>query len=350
MGIQKSNLNKEKIKQILKQEYNINAKEIIELDRGSANLFKVEAKQGKFILKEFNKDRTVQTVQKEINIINFLKEKNIKVPKYMKTTTNKFYTKNAERIIIVQEFIDGYTMRDNEVDDFERILESATILGKIIKELKDYNGLSEEGIIEKKFSKETLQEGIIKMQDLIKELKEDNPYKEKFEQDLNYKIKIAKQLEKTFDFSIIRKLTIANTHGDYCVLQLIYNDNAETTVIDFERAKKLPIVWEIMRSYSYIDKEAKDGELNINTLSQYFKEFSKYVKLNDYDLKYAAHVYLVQLVTSTFGYKEYNDDYNQTELLNFAFFRTNLCRYLYKNLDSIGEELAELRESNWHNK
>ena len=75
MGIQKSNLNKEKIKQILKQEYKINPKEITELDRGSANLFQIEAEQGKFILKEFNKDRTVETVEKEINIINFLKER-----------------------------------------------------------------------------------------------------------------------------------------------------------------------------------------------------------------------------------------------------------------------------------
>lgn len=341
MGIQKSNLNKEKIKQILKQEYKINPKEITELDRGSANLFQIEAEQGKFILKEFNKDRTVETVEKEINIINFLKERKIKVPQYMKTKNGGYYTRNSERIIIVQEFINGYTLRDNEVDDYERIIESATILGKIVKELKDYKGLSEEGIIENKFSKQTIQQGIIKMQNLKTELKEDNLYKEKFEQDLNYKIKIAKELEKSFDFSIMRKLTITNTHGDYCILQLIYNDENETTVIDFERAKKLPIVWEIMRSYSYIDKAAKDGELNINTLVQYFKEFSKHVKLNEYDLKYAAYVYLVQLVTSTFGYKEYNNDYNQTELLNFAFFRTNLCKYLYENLEKIGEELSE---------
>ena len=85
MGIQKSNLNKEKIKQILEQEYKIKSKEITELDRGSANLFKIEAEQGKFILKEFNKDRTVETVEKETNIINFLKERNIKVPQYIKT-------------------------------------------------------------------------------------------------------------------------------------------------------------------------------------------------------------------------------------------------------------------------
>lgn len=122
---------------------------------------------------------------------------------------------------------------------------------------------------------------------------------------------------------------------------MIYNDKNETTVIDFETAKKLPIVWEIMRSYSYIDSEAKDGELNIDTLIEYFKEFSKFINLNEYDLKYASHIYLIQLIGSTFGYKEYNDDYSQKELLDFAFFRTNLCKNLYKNLDKISLALSE---------
>lgn len=344
MGIQKSNLNKEKIKNILEQEYNINAKEIVELDRGSANLFEIEAQEGKFILKEFDKKRTEDTIQKETNIINFLRERNIKVPKYIKTKNNNFHTKNEGRIIIVQEFIEGYTVKSNSVDDHDRIIESATILGKIVKALKDYKGLSDEGFIDKKFSKEALQEGIIKMQKLKASLNNDNIYKEKFEEDLSYKIKIAKEIEEKFDFSIIGKLTIENTHGDYGVLQLIYNDEQETTVIDFERAKKLPIVWELMRSYSYIDKEAKDGQLNIKTLVEYFKEFSKFVKLNEYDLKYAAHVYLVQLITSTYGYKEYNNDYSQSQLLNFGYFRTNLCKYLYENLDKISFELEKLIE------
>ena len=48
-----------------------------------------------------------------------------------------------------------------------------------------------------------------------------------------------------FDFEIIKKMTIMNSHGDYSVQQLIYNDNSKTTVIDFETAKKLPIIWEV---------------------------------------------------------------------------------------------------------
>ena len=79
---------------------------------------------------------------------------------------------------------------------------------------------------------------------------------------------IDKNLLNNFDFEIIKKMTIMNSHGDYSVQQLIYNDNSKTTVIDFETAKKLPIIWEVLRSYSYIDEEAKDLVHNyLSTLS-----------------------------------------------------------------------------------
>ena len=165
--------------------------------------------------------------------------------------------------------------------------------------------------------------------------------REKFEKDLQDKINMSKDLLNNFDFEIIKKMTIMNSHGDYSVQQLIYNDNSKITVIDFETAKKLPIIWEVLRSYSYIDEEAKNGELNIDTLVEYVKEFAKYVQLNEYDLKYAAQLYLIQIVSSPFGYKQYNDDYEKKGLLEFALFRTNLCRYLYNNSKEISTRLQK---------
>lgn len=341
MGIQKSNLNNETMTKILKEKYNILPEEIIEINRGTANIFKIKTYKGNFILKEFNEKRTIESVEKEINIINFLKERDINVPKYIKTINDNFYIENEGRIIILQEFIDGYTMGNNTVKDYEKIIESAILLGKITRELKNYPELSEENIIEKQFSRKNLQNKIIKMKELKGELNSDNIYIEKIKQDLDFKIKVSEELEAKFEFSIIRKMSIINGHGDYSIQQLIYNDKNETTVIDFETAKKLPIVWEVMRSYSYIDRYAKDGKLNIKTLIDYFKEFSKFIDLNEYDLKYAPHIYLIQLIGSTFGYKEYNNDYSQKELLDFAFFRTNLCKYLYKNLDKISLTLSK---------
>lgn len=340
MGIQNSNLNENTIKRILEDNYNIETSKVTKIDRGTANIFEVQSKEKKYILKEFSEGRSEDSVIKETNIINFLKDRNIKVPVYIKSTQGNFYIKFENRIIIVQEYVDGYTM-ENNTGDYNKTIESATILGKMTKELKDYTGLEEDGIIEKWFSKESLENGITKMLDLKSKLNADNPYKSIFEKDLEDKINMSKDLIENFKFDIIQKLTIMNSHGDYSVQQLIYNDKEETTVIDFETAKKLPIIWEVMRSYSYIDKEAKNGNLNLNTLVDYVKEFSKYVKLNEYDLKYAAKIYLIQIVSSPFGYKQYNDNYEKTGLLEFALFRTNLCRYLYKNSDEISLRLQK---------
>ncbi len=54
MGIQKSNLTKNKIQEILKEQYNIIPKSITEINRGTANIFKIETDENTYILKEFN--------------------------------------------------------------------------------------------------------------------------------------------------------------------------------------------------------------------------------------------------------------------------------------------------------
>ncbi len=50
-------------------------------------------------------------------------------------------------------------------------------------------------------------------------------------------------------------------------------------------------------------------------------------------------IYMLQLAGSGFGYKEYLKDNSKQELLTFAYFRTNLCRYLYTNKEIISNAL-----------
>ena len=73
----------------------------------------------------------------------------------------------------------------------------------------------------------------------------------------------------------------------------------------------------------------------------YIKEFNKYVKLNEYDLKYMSYIYLIQLLSSTYGYKEYINNNENIELLEFAYFRTNICKYLFNNAENISNILLK---------
>ena len=75
MEIQKSNLNEQIIKALINKNYGIEIMKIEKINRGTANIFKIKSNDKVYILKEFSEGRTEESVIKETNIINFLKEK-----------------------------------------------------------------------------------------------------------------------------------------------------------------------------------------------------------------------------------------------------------------------------------
>ena len=249
MALEKTKLTKEKIIEIVTNDYGLlGTIEINYINRGTANIFKITVDNKNYILKEFNSERTLKYIEKEINIINYLSTKGISVPKYLQLKNGEYHTNIEDRIIIMQEFVEGEILEDNSAE-YEQLIKSAELLGKLIKALEQYPELDSEDIINTKFSKKYLLDSIQKIKLEQEKIKDDNLYKEQFIEDYETKIQIAEELASRFDFDIMNKLTIKNTHGDYCNLQLIYNNKKDITVIDFETAKRMPIIWDIMRSY-----------------------------------------------------------------------------------------------------
>jgi len=178
MGVQKTNLNDEKIKNILQKEYNLETTKIQKINRGTANIFKIEANQSKYILKEFTSTSKKETIIKEINIMEFLKNKGINVPTYIKTKKEDFYIENEGRIIILQEFVEGYTI-ENNTGDYEKTIECARIFGRLTKAFMEYPELSEDNIMNKCFTKERVCNCIEKMENLKSDIKKITSIKNK---------------------------------------------------------------------------------------------------------------------------------------------------------------------------
>ena len=117
MALEKTKLTKEKIIDIVTNDYGLlGIIQIDYIDRGTSNIFQVIVNNKKYILKEFNSERTIEYIEKEINIINFLSTKGISVPKYIQLKNGKYYTKYQDRIIIMQEFIEGEVLEDNSAN------------------------------------------------------------------------------------------------------------------------------------------------------------------------------------------------------------------------------------------
>ena len=327
------------IKNTIQKVYGLRPENVERLNRGSANLYKIESNSNYYILKEFQSKYTDIEVKKEINVINHLKRKKVKVPTYVKCLNGNDSFIYKEKTIIMQEFIDGYTMDPNN-GDYAQTIESAMNLGKIIQGLEDLPFMLPANNLSSWYSKERLVNSKKKHFAILK-LLTDNHIDRKIRHDITDKINMLDDMITNFDFSEMSNLTCKNTHGDYSVMQFIYKDGKINAIIDFVSACKMPIVWEIIRSYSYIDEKAKDGEFDINNLIDYVKEFCKYVSLNKCDIKYMPYVYMLQLLNSTYGYKQFLNDRNNKEMLDFGRLRTNICRYLYNNAELISKKLLE---------
>lgn len=340
--IEKSNLDEKIIKKEAKKHYNLDIDKIEIINGGNANIYKLtDTHNNKYVLKEFQSKFNFKMILKEVHVINHLRQKGLSVPEYIPCTNNQHYFEYKGRIIILQKYIEGKT-KNKYTGNKKELLESAKYLGLIINALEDYpyDDMFKANINKFK-SPQDIDESIAKHQALILLAKKDNIYGEEIKRDLIDKINILNEIKQNKMFSI-NNITIKKTHGDYNVLQFIYDSNNKIkAILDFSTSGELPIVWEIARSYNYMDKECKNGVFNIDNLVLYVKEFMKYSNLTKEDLKYLPYIYLIQVLSSTYGYKQYLNT-GDLNMLEFGKERTNICRYLIKNKELISEKLLNI--------
>ncbi len=338
--LEKSVFTEETIKEVLNQLYAIReVQNISKIERGSANIYEIKTNLNHYILKEFQSRYSSEEIKKEIDVINHLNKKGIAVPVYVMTKNGDYSFIYEGKTVILQEFIEGYTIEQNS-GNYDQTIESAKNLALIVKALEDFSYQLPGGIVSNWYSEATFDSSIKKYKDLMSLIPQDE-IGNKIKADFEEKISMIEDIKKNLNTSEMDKVTYKNTHGDYSMMQFIYKDGKINATIDFVAASYMPIVWEIVRSYSYIDKDCIEGNFNMPHFIDYVKEFNKYVELNDYDLKYMVYIYLVQLVNSNYGYKQYIYDNEKVDLLNFGFLRTKICRYLYNNAKEISDKLIE---------
>lgn len=176
------------------------------------------------------------------------------MPEYIKTKKDTFDDEYKEKTIIIQKYIDGYTLESNE-GNYEQTIECAEYYGRIVDALKTLLMELPDSDLSSWYSQENFDVSIKKHEDLLPMLDKNKERDKKIKNDILEKIEMIKEVRLN-DFEQMKNLTVLNTHGDYNVLQFIYKDDKINAAIDFVSACKMPVVWELIRSYSYIDKDA----------------------------------------------------------------------------------------------
>ena len=319
------------IKDIINYYYDIKVKSIKKIDKGSGNLFIICGEKQDFILKEFQSSYNKQDIEREYNLIKCLNADN--TYEYILTKDKECCFLHKDKVCVLLKYIKGKEYTNNTLD-IKTLKKVATLHAEITKKL---NIKREFDTFEIFCTNEKINKNKAYMLDKINQ-----STTSKTEENIinDYKVKIniinSLDLDKIFDF-LNKNIKTINCHGDYSVQQLIF-DKEKIYVLDFASFRKLPISWEIIRSYSYGDESCKNGEIDIDNLIEYIESFTEIYKLSLEEIVCMPIIYLLQLLSSNYGYKQYFNS-KLTDLLNFANFRTRLCENIFKNLQYLENAL-----------
>lgn len=141
----------------------------------------------------------------------------------------------------------------------------------------------------------------------------------------------------------IRRFSCGNTHGDYMISQLIWQDEKINGIIDWTCICKHPYIWEIVRSYVFMAPEIKQGEIDIKSLIDYISKYMECGSLNSYDIENAGKLFFYFLAVCNF-YEQYYDSISKNRYiyLQQANMASQLLVWFENHIDELNDKLREL--------
>lgn len=335
-----------RIKLFITNHYGMEPHCIETINGSSANCYKIVCENEAFFLKEFQSKFNKPALEREIRICQKLEQYGIPTSEFIKALCGEYVLEENGHLFHLQKYIDGRTLERN---GFKKslLLESAELLGKIHLCLDDLDFLPA-GFPDEWFDNWKLSNSLAKHISIMNDV-ELSDMNDALKQELLKACKTKIDLLNKFniDYSKYKKFLKLNSHGDYNNLQIICEKNRLAcrksepcrhqptpikAIIDFSSAAQIPAVWELIRSYTYSAEECKNGDdINLNYLKAYLDAYLKYRELPLFDISNMAGFYYYNLLRSSYGLNS-----KAEKTIQFAIWRTNLCKYLskfYKEID-----------------
>ena len=315
----------------------IDTMEISENGAGGLTYF-VKSRDNRYVVK-YPSDNEMNNPDVETRVCEILLNKGIPSCRFIPNKQGRMISTDENgRRFTIQHFYDGITYNYNEAP-VELQAESASFLAKIHEAMRDIEDIPV-GIGEDFFRYRKTESMKDAYAGTLRQAMANNDTD--IVTHIQSNMRIADAMPD-YDFDI-RRFSCGNTHGDYMISQMIWQDGKISGIIDWTCVCKHPYIWEIVRSYIFMAPEVKQGEINIEALIDYISEYMKCGGLlNSYDIENAGNLYYYFLAVCNF-YEQYYDSISKNRYiyLQQADMASQLLVWFENHIDELNSKLSEL--------
>jgi len=327
---------REEIPAVLVDRYGFEQVDVLgTIDEGSANLWRTKCDGRNCVLKEFQSSYQSGDVDREPAINDTLRDHGLPVVRFIPAQTGDLVWTFRNRVFHLQEHAEGHTYANNQAPEW-LMLQSARMLGDIHETMPD---LAYPLRWDADWYQPDLDRLDLQYQDLIGNASRlGTSDGDRITEDLAFRKGSLSELE---NLKLSQNLfTYRATHGDYHVGQFVVSADRINAIVDFSATCVLPVVWEIIRSFTLGDPGCDGGDIGPTNLSTYVNNYLDRAPLTESDVEHMLPLYYAQLLRSRYGYREYiNGTEDPAGMLDFAYRRTTMCRWLQAHMAETTHQL-----------
>lgn len=337
----------EQLRMRLYKLYEIEVETMEPIENGAGGLTYIVTDSSETYVVKYPSDNEMNHPDVEIKVCEMLIEKGIPACKFILNKQGKMLSTDENgRRFTVQHLYEGTTYAYNEAPcNMQK--ESAVMLAKIHIAMKNMEripvGIGADFFKYRK-PKYMNDSYIVALQQAI------NNGDTAIADAIRSNMRIVKEMPD-YEFDV-NKFSCGNTHGDYMISQLIWKESKINGVIDWTCVCKHPYIWEIFRSYVFMAPEVKQGEIDIEALINYIRNYMEVSSLNAYDMENAGNLFYYFLAVCNF-YGQYYDSLSKNRYiyLEQANMASKLLVWFEKHIDELNERLCKLnKQVTCHNK
>ena len=196
-------------------------------DSGS---FLVETEKGKMILREHYRNACEPSLLYEYSLLQFLLNKNFKVPRPLLTRDGKSFLKIGKKYYVFFDFIPGYMYRDYFIVKrckIKYIEQAAETLGRFHHSVKDFKPEGQKPYSNYKETKKRMES----FYDFVKNKPESDAFDYFFLNRYNFLMELLNHLGEVFEsFEPLQRCIV---HEDFGPYNLIFKDGRLAGILDF---------------------------------------------------------------------------------------------------------------------